>query len=93
MDMEHVKEQILLVLGHAVSGAVVAAIYAISEALRQGQTDLDAIISGAVIGGSLGFLRVLADELERLSKPKATGAKSGMAKTRSVRRIRKYFGI
>jgi hypothetical protein len=85
------KEWALVTLGHAASGFGAAAIYELTQLYSAGVYDLKVLITGALVGGSIGFLRKIIDAIEALS-PKRTEAGTNQKRS-MLKPARRYFGI
>jgi len=93
--MNEAQATALTVLGHAATGALLGAVYSVTQGLQGGTTDWRVLLGGAAIGASLAFLKALADYLEGLQKaPRTTGAKAGKpTKKAPGKTTRAFFGV
>ena len=77
------KEQVLNfvknILGHAVSGFCTGAVYELTQLIGKGDYEFKVLIVGALIGGSIGFLKSIVEALENV-KPTARLGNSSMKK-------------
>ena len=103
---DEVKDVVLLVLGHAATGFGSAFLYELTQLLVNGVTGWQALLQGAFIGGSIGFFRVMIEELEKLKKPLPAVAAAAPVPGKKVkapavpvpvepkkREFKKYFGF
>ena len=81
-----VKDWVLVTLGHAASGFGAAAIYELTQLYSAGVYDLKLLFTGALVGGSIGFLRKIIDALEVIAPKRTAG-------TTTKKSFRSYFGI
>jgi len=85
-SLEEIKEFVLTLLGHAVSGGVTAAVYEVTQIAKTGEFTIDVLLTGVWLGGSIGFLRSALNFMESLKKPKGTASAGKAGK-------RRYFGL
>lgn len=86
-----VKDLALMVLGHACSGFGAAAIYELTQQYSAGGYEIETLLIGAFLGGSIGFMRKAIDALEAIT-PKRTAL--GTNQKQSVMKpVRRYFGL
>lgn len=78
------KDIALNMLGHAISGACIAGMYAGTEIVQSGEMDLQVVGMGVTLGAIIGFLRSIADQVEA-KLPKTTAGPQ--------RNLRRYFGL
>jgi hypothetical protein len=64
--LEWIKTFILTMLGHAFTGAATAFIYEIGRLVSAGVTDWSVLVTGALIGASLAFFKVIVSEIEKM---------------------------
>jgi hypothetical protein len=64
--LEWWKTFILTVLGHAFTGAATAFIYELGRLVQSGITDWSVLVTGALIGASLAFFKVIVEEIQKI---------------------------
>lgn len=71
---EGIKNWLLTTLGHAVTGAGTAAIFELTKLASSGAYNLNGLLLGVTIGGSIGLFKSIVGSLEALQKEKGFAA-------------------
>lgn len=64
--LDWLKTFLLTIIGHAITGSATAFIYELGRLLSAGVTDWNVLVTGALIGASLAFFKVIVSEIEKV---------------------------
>lgn len=78
--------------GHAITGFATAFFVEVMRIMTSGITDWNLILQGAMIGGALGFVRVIVEELQKLQTSQLAGSTKKVVGTHR-KEMKTYFGF